>query len=868
MGNKLSTSEYDLTRQPDPDQNKKEMREGRWHQYQLIDSWETECGGDSDYGGTGGWLEMRYKYRWVDIHDEVMAEQEAAAERQKQAIESEALAFNRAGEQLFAAGRYNEAEAKYQEAYDKSQVSSNYNQYSSNRDKARTEIDAVNLNSQGDTLFNQGRYSEAKDKYQEAYDKSCVPEQYRKYQDNKTLAQNGLDRAAAQAERERWIEKAIEVAVTTAEIITQVVVGVAEIVGNVAVVAFEGAQYVGGEIYKHRQDIIDGAKYAGGKVIEVAVTTAEIITQVIVAVAEVVGNVAVVAFEGAKYAGGKIARVQTQIHEVIINQLKSQAEFKYAEKVAKEAEAIRLNTEGSEYNDHKEFDKAAKKFKEAYDKCPHGATKDIYKNNWNNAQIEIRARAAFEQGEKLFSEGNYVEAQKKAEQALAKSITKKAEYSVLVNKVKVEVEAKALKDEGDKLFRNGDYVGAQIKYQAAYDKSQVSTERIKYQDNKANSLFAQGIQLHNEGEYKEALIKYDEALSLKNDGIYHVNKAKSFNKLGQYENALSSADRAIVQSANFIDHALSWLGFSKHPDIAAKFEKIEAYLGKAGVEDKEGEYDNALNWLNEALRLDSNNQEVKAQMAEVTNRKVARAQADREVTEEILLQSTIQDSIVTELNAALLQEVTQSSLVVTEDRGLILAIQKSELTLVIQQSLADKLSELDGLWNKAWDTENDEKVDRSAEAQELFDKVLEVSKQALKLDPNSLEIKEYIKKCTSKIEGNNNFNRGYELEDIGNNLLQEAQIFKEKGKFSQAKEKFSQSKEKYLNACEYFEQGNKHDHRFKENLEFVQKQINEVNNSLKEIPSSNITLDINFDIEHQEDYQLDIAGNHNYFEHI
>lgn len=185
----------------------------------------------------------------------------------------------------------------------------------------------------------------------------------------------------------------------------------------------------------------------------------------------------------------------------------------------------------------------------------------------------------------------------------------------------------------------------------------------------------------------------------------------------------------------------------------------------------------------------------------------------------------------------------------------------------LKQSLLD---ECKNLFDNAWKAESDEVEDRSAEAQELLQKGLQICLEALKIIQNDSEIEKYKEKFTSKIEGNKNFNLGLNLEDIANNLLEEAQNLKEKGKFSQAKEKFFESKEKYSIALKCFEQGNKHDHRFKENLDFVQNQINEVNNSLKEISSNNITLDldINFNIEHQNDYQLDVAGNHNYFEQI
>lgn len=185
----------------------------------------------------------------------------------------------------------------------------------------------------------------------------------------------------------------------------------------------------------------------------------------------------------------------------------------------------------------------------------------------------------------------------------------------------------------------------------------------------------------------------------------------------------------------------------------------------------------------------------------------------------------------------------------------------------LKQSLLD---ECKNLFDGAWKAESDEIEDRSAEAQELLQKGLQICLEVLKITQNDSEIEKYKEKFTSKIEGNKNFNLGLNLEEIANNLLQEAQNLKEKGKFSQAKEKFFESKEKYSIALKYFEQGNKHDHRFKENLDFVQNQINEVNNSLKEISSNNITLDldINFNLEHQEDYQVDISGNHNYFEHI
>jgi len=177
----------------------------------------------------------------------------------------------------------------------------------------------------------------------------------------------------------------------------------------------------------------------------------------------------------------------------------------------------------------------------------------------------------------------------------------------------------------------------------------------------------------------------------------------------------------------------------------------------------------------------------------------------------------------------------------------------------LKQSL---LGECEHLFEQGWEAENDEREDRSAQAEELFQKGLQVSLELQQITPDDPAIKACLEKFTSKIEGNKNFNLGLNLEKIGNNLLKEAQTLEAKGKYSQAKEKYSI-------ALKYFTQGNKHDLRFKENIDFVQEKITELNDHLKEISSNNnFTLDVNFNTQEQNDCQMPESGGVKYFEHI
>ncbi|WP_425361699.1 hypothetical protein [Candidatus Tisiphia endosymbiont of Mystacides longicornis] len=187
----------------------------------------------------------------------------------------------------------------------------------------------------------------------------------------------------------------------------------------------------------------------------------------------------------------------------------------------KEIAASKLNDIGRQLFDSSKFNEAKEYFSNAYTHSNNKVNYDVYKNNENKAQTEVDAIKLNVQGDDLFNQGKYGEAQSKYQAAYDKSQVSNQynKYSASREKAKTEIEAINLNSQGDILFNQGKYNEAQNKYQAAYDKSQVSNQYNKYSASRekakteieAINLNSQGDILFNQGKYNEAQNKYQAA---------------------------------------------------------------------------------------------------------------------------------------------------------------------------------------------------------------------------------------------------------------------------------------------------------------------------------------------------------------------
>jgi tetratricopeptide (TPR) repeat protein len=188
------------------------------------------------------------------------------------------------------------------------------------------------------------------------------------------------------------------------------------------------------------------------------------------------------------------------------------------------------------------------------------------------------------------------------------------------------------------------------------------------------------------------------------------------------------------------------------------------------------------------------------------------------------------------------------------------------------QTIINKLSILDALWNKGWDAEND----RYEEAEEIFQKVLNEAKDSLKIFPDNLKLKQYETLVLLKIEGNELFNKGIESQQKGVSLLQKAQKLKQQQSYKLANIKFQEAKDKFSDAQKKFEKGSENDQRFVSCIELVEDQIKEVTQSIKiterELHTLNQEFFSNLDINISNDNHLesnhddpDTIGAHNHY---
>lgn len=150
----------------------------------------------------------------------------------------------------------------------------------------------------------------------------------------------------------------------------------------------------------------------------------------------------------------------------------------------------------------------------------------------------------------------------------------------------------------------------------------------------AEELNCAGLALYREDNYKGAIKKYEEAIEHKNDARYHQNKADCYNSMGQYNDAILSANEASVLGADVkTQKAIAFNGQGddlyergKHEEairkyeIAISFQDIATYhSSKAKCLNLLERYDEAISSANRALELSPGLKEAKMQKAQALN---------------------------------------------------------------------------------------------------------------------------------------------------------------------------------------------------------------------------------------------------------
>ncbi|XP_053682193.1 uncharacterized protein LOC128732817 isoform X1 [Sabethes cyaneus] len=357
--------------------------------------------------------------------------------------EAEAADLNSEGDRLFAQGKFSDAQSKYQRAYDTSQIGGQCEQYWSNKEKARLEEELVKnkqadqLHQEGAALFNgQGQYKEAYDKFNQAWN-TCTSNYSEKnrFAKSRDAARREMDAASLNNE--------------------------------------------GDALYRQSKFSDALEKYQQAY------------------------DTSIIDFERNKYKTNRDDAVE-------------------AEHKRKAADA--LFKEGNELLNQAQYREAYEKLDRACSTCTSGYARiETFRIKRDEASREMKAANFNDEGNALFGQGNFNEAQNKYQQAYdsCQVRTQYLKYKANVARCKTELQAKALCDEGDKLFVQHKYADAQAKYQKAHHKSSVESERVAYKIKQAKCLRMMAEKTWNDAWFAEnsdhskvAVGKFQETTSL------------------------------------------------------------------------------------------------------------------------------------------------------------------------------------------------------------------------------------------------------------------------------------------------------------------------------------------------------------------
>jgi tetratricopeptide (TPR) repeat protein len=475
------------------------------------------------------------------------------------------------------------------------------------------------------------------------------------------------------------------------------------------------------------------------------------------------------------------------------------------------AEAAALLMEGNSLRGQGRFDEAIQKYQAGINTCPsaHESTKNTIKNSMNEA-VKLWANSYYNEGLKLFNQSNYRSAADKFRLALNKTTDadKKRDYQNDID----HSEAWALNADGHDVYNQGKYSEAVQKYQSAYYRcpSVHKSSETTFKNNMngasnlwANSYYNEGLKLFNQSSYKSAAEKFrlaldkttdaskkrdyqndidhSEASALNADGIVLYNQGKYSEAVQKYQAAIDRCPLSHKESENIFRNNMAE-SLNSHGsqlfnggDYNAAKEKFQLAKDKSLNDSKKATYTNNINLAQAEI------QNIEAQSS---------------------INSGDYDSAISKCRAAKLN-VARGSTMTKIDRTLAKALSKKA-----QQ-----------IWNAAWKAEEN---DNANDAKAKFSNANEMFQEASQLDSTNSEYRKLTQISALKIEGNQFFNQGVELQEQANQL-------KKKRKFQEARNKYQEAKDKFQRG--YDLSGN--DSRFKTCLDITQEYIDEVNEMIK-----------------------------------
>ncbi|XP_055523336.1 uncharacterized protein LOC129717460 isoform X2 [Wyeomyia smithii] len=776
----------------------------------------------------------------IDIAKETYKSNRERAKNQE--MNQQADQLNSEGDDLFKNRRkYQGAYEKYKQAYNS--CTRGYRQearFKSNMDLAESEMKAANLNTEGNRLYNRGMFSEARDKYQQAFDRSKIDIAKEMYKSNREKAKNQemnqqADRLNSEGDdlykSRRQYREAFEKYKKAYNLCISGYNQEAKFKGNMDSAESEmkaaDLNAEGNRLYNQGMFSEARSKYKQAHDVskvsqERAIYGANIERAQFADEARRNSQADQLNREGdTLYAQGKYSEAHEKYHQACSTCTKTyqkKAGFQLSSDAAKrELDATKLNSEGDALYSRSNFSGAVQKYQQAFDKSKIDAARSRYKTNRNKAAEAYEkcklADRLFQEGIEMFNQGKYKEAYDKFSQACdtcTSGYNISGTFKIRKDEASREMMAAALNTEGDLLFRQGQFSEARSKYQEAYDNCQIRTQYMTYKANinrsrtelqaqgfctayekckLADRLFQEGIEMFNQGKYKEAYDKFSQACDTCTSG---------YNRSGTFKIRRDEASREMMAAALNTEGDLLFRQ-GQFSEARSKYQEA---------------YDNC--------QIRTQYMTYKANI----NRSRTELQAQGFCTEADALfgQHKYSDA------RGKYQKAYDKSTLESE-RNKYRTKQAKCLQMIAEKA-----------WDDAWQAEN---AGRAEVALSKFQQANDLLQKAKLLAASDGEILRLSNACNLKIDGNQLFNEGIKSQQDGVRLLGEAKQLEQQQQYEQARDKLISAERQLSHAKENFQFGSKYDQRFVACVGLAQEQLDDVADSIKLVDQFLVSVKFN-----------------------
>lgn len=550
----------------------------------------------------------------------------------------------------------------------------------------------------------------------------------------------------------------------------------------------------------------------------------------------------------------------------------------------KNKEANVLNLQAITFLNDKNYGKAAEKFDAAFKKCSNEyKDKQIFRENCTKSITLSRMSNLTKQGDNYFNTKNYEKSIESYQEAInisqgcdvetLRSLTQ--ELATITNNL-----AESFNSSGMELMDKNEFSKAFDKFDEAFKSCTNDYKNETLFDSnrnhaKAELIYLEALQLYSDENYmeattktKEALkicprnkvktiikIKNTEAISLNCLGVdkWNKNDMKGACKLFKEAFTKCSTDHHLKQTFNDnFNHATAIMlnseGFDLHnrklfDNAISKYQKAYEVCPKQIASDlntfrnnevesifqlgmelfRQKNYAEALNKFKSSneTSLGSEKKQTYEEYFELTQAKIIEATGD------MLFQQEDFDGALEKFKEAYLMcPKSQSNAL----NGFI----NSQAKTLIAQSKK--------LWNAGWAAE---KQENTSEAKVKFQSARKLSRKACELALGNKDYENWHKIFSFKIEGNEIFNEGIELQELADELQQQ--------------QKYREALMKYLEAKEIYQRGfdMSQDPRFQECINIVKESIETIENMEDEhereslvIEEQSVVNDIDFQFSH------------------